>query len=189
MTSVSRTSTSPRSPCLWPQRSARSPVQPRFSLLPSRVPVVYFSFEWPPRRFRAHPSLEADLPHDTSWTFGLASGDVQPDGSYPPSTGLGRTAPRPVAAGLRPPPDCNASLSWSVLLFPKLGVGPMRYGRFIVDAGFYTPWLRQRVLRFGYRIMNRQQTEEIAVLEYDPNVWLQLDQKQPDSATMECLPG
>ena len=50
---------------------------------------------------------------------------------------------------------------------------------------FRTAGSRQRILRFGYGTVHRQQTEEIAVLENDPNVGLQLGQKQPDTATSQ----
>ena len=58
MTSVSRGSTSPRSPSVCRQRSASSPVHPRSRLVPSRTPVVYLTRPWP--AMRTTPPLHGD---------------------------------------------------------------------------------------------------------------------------------
>ena len=54
-----------------------------------------------------------------------------------------------------------------------------------VPTIFQTAKSRQRLVRFSYRTMNRQQTEVIVVFEYDPELRLQTDQHQFDIAVVK----
>ena len=54
-----------------------------------------------------------------------------------------------------------------------------------VPTIFQTAKSRQRLVRFGNRTMNRQQTEVIAIFEYDPELRLQIDQHQFDIAVVK----